>query len=451
MTDSRKFSAIILAAGKGTRMKSDLPKVLHKVAGLEMIFHVINAAQSAGVSHTTVVTSPIQEDLRNNILSKASDTPLTMAVQQEQLGTGDAVKAALPLAGNPDKALILFGDTPLMRPDVLQQMVEDSADITLLGFKTDIPDGYGRIICEDNKPIAIIEHKDADEQTRQIKLCNGGALAVNASLLPDLLNSLENNNAQSEYYLPDIVGLAHAQNISIDLVVCHQEDTMGVDTKSGLAKAEALMQSRLRQKHLDNGVTMIAPETVYFSYDTIIGSDSAIEPHCIFGIGVNIDSSVTIKGFSHLEGVRAETGVQIGPYARLRPGTHLGVNAIIGNFVETKKAHIMQDAKVNHLSYIGDAHIGEGANIGAGTITCNYDGYDKHLTEIGAGAFIGSNSSLIAPVKIGEGAYIGSSSSISGEVNADSLALTRAPLREIEGWSVKFRMKKDKSDKAEDK
>ena len=451
MTDSRKFSAIILAAGKGTRMKSGLPKVLHKVAGLEMIFHVINAAQSAGVLHTTIVTSPIQEDLRNNILAKASDESLTMAVQQEQLGTGDAVKAAIPLAGNPDKVLILFGDTPLMRPDVLQQMVEDSADITLLGFMTDTPDGYGRIICEDGKPVAIIEHKDADEGTRQIKLCNGGALAVNASLLPDLLNSLENNNAQSEYYLPDIVRLAHAQNISIGLVTCHQEDTMGVDTKSGLAKAEALMQNRLRQKHLENGVTMIAPETVYFSYDTMIGSDSTIEPHCIFGIGVNIDSSVTIKGFSHLEGVRAETGVQIGPYARLRPGTHLGANAKIGNFVETKKAHILKGAKVNHLSYIGDAHIGEGANIGAGTITCNYDGYDKHLTEIGAGAFIGSNSSLIAPVKIGEGAYIGSSSSISGEVNADSLALTRAPLREIEGWSVKFRMKKTKSDEAEDK
>lgn len=451
MTDSRKFSAIILAAGKGTRMKSGLPKVLHKVAGLEMIFHVINAAQSAGVLHTTIVTSPIQEDLRNNILAKASDESLTMAVQQEQLGTGDAVKAAIPLAGNPDKVLILFGDTPLVRPDVLQQMVEDSTDITLLGFMTDTPEGYGRIICEDDNPVAIIEHKDADERIRQIKLCNGGALAVNASLLPDLLNSLENNNAQSEYYLPDIVGLAHAQNISIGLVTCHQEDTMGVDTKNGLAKAEALMQNRLRQKHLDNGVTMIAPETVYFSYDTMIGPDSTIEPHCIFGIGVTIDASVTIKGFSHLEGTRAETGVQIGPYARLRPGTHLGVNAKIGNFVETKKAHILKDAKVNHLSYIGDAHIGEGANIGAGTITCNYDGYDKHLTEIGAGAFIGSNSSLIAPVKIGEGAYIGSSSSISGEVKADSLALTRAPLKEIQGWSVKFRMKKTKSDETEDK
>ena len=451
MTESLNFSAIILAAGKGTRMKSDIPKVLHKVAGLEMIFHVINSAQSAGVSHTTIVTSPIQVDLRDNILAKASDYNLTMAVQEQQLGTGDAVKAALPLAGNPDKVLILFGDTPLMRPDVLQQMVGDSSDITLLGFMTDTPDGYGRIICEDGKPIAIIEHKDADEETRHIKLCNGGALAVNSTLLPDLLNGLENNNAQSEYYLPDIVRLAHAQNISIGLVVCQQEDTLGVDTKTGLAKAEALMQNRLRQKHLDNGVSMTAPETVYFSYDTQIGPDSSIEPHCIFGVDVKIASEVTIKGFSHLEGVLAETGVQIGPYARLRQGTRLGAGAKIGNFVETKKAQIMEDAKVNHLSYIGDAYIGEGANIGAGTITCNYDGYDKHLTEIGAGAFIGSNSSLIAPVKIGDGAYIGSSSSISGEIEAERLALTRAPLKEIEGWSVKFRMKKTKTDEAKDK
>ena len=223
---------------------------------------------------------------------------------------------------------------------------------------------------------------------------------------------------------------------------------MGVDTKSGLAKAETLMQNRLRQKHLDNGVSMIAPETVYFSYDTEIGPGSSIEPHCIFGIGVKIGAAVTIKGFSHLEGVLAETGVQIGPYARLRPGTQLGTGAKIGNFVETKKAQIKDYAKVNHLSYIGDAYIGEGANIGAGTITCNYDGYDKHFTNIGAGAFIGSNSSLIAPVNIGEGAYIGSSSSISGEVEADSLALTRAPLRKIDGWAVKFRMKKSKASEA---
>jgi bifunctional UDP-N-acetylglucosamine pyrophosphorylase/glucosamine-1-phosphate N-acetyltransferase len=448
MTDSVKFSAIILAAGNGTRMKSDIPKVLHKVAGLEMIFHVINAAQSAGVAHTTIVTSPVQEDLRKNILANAQTEKLTMAVQEHQLGTGDAVKAAIPLSGDPDKALVLFGDTPLMRPEVLKQMINDSADLTLLGFFTDTPDGYGRIICEDGKPVNIIEHKDADEVTRQIKLCNGGALAVNAELLPNLLNGLENNNAQSEYYLPDIVGLAKKQNINIGLVMCQQEDTMGVDTKGGLAKAEALMQNRLRQKHLDNGVSMIAPETVYFSYDTEIGPDSSIEPHCIFGIDVKIGDAVTIKGFSHLEGVFAESGVQIGPYARLRPGTHLGTGAKIGNFVETKKAQIMNYAKVNHLSYVGDAHIGEGANIGAGTITCNYDGYDKHLTEIGAGAFIGSNSSLIAPVKIGEGAYIGSSSSISGEIEADSLALTRAPLREIEGWSVKFRMKKSKASEA---
>ncbi len=446
MTNHRKFSAIILAAGKGTRMKSDLPKVLHKVAGLEMILHVINAAKSAGNSNINIVTSPSQEALRDKLLAHSDELniPMTMAIQEQQLGTGDAVKAALPLSGAADKVLILFGDTPLMRSEILKQMVEDSADVTLLGFKAENPDGYGRIICQDGRPIEIVEHKDADEKIRQIDLCNGGAMAVRASLLPELLDGLQNNNAQSEYYLPDIVSLAHAQNISISLVECPQEDTMGVDTKSGLAKAEALMQNRLRRTHLDNGVAMTAPETVYFSYDTEIGADSFIEPHCFFGGDVKIAPGVIIKGFSHLEGVRAETGVQIGPYARLRPGTQLGAGVKIGNFVETKKAQIMDNAKVNHLSYIGDAHIGEGANIGAGTITCNYDGFDKHLTEIGAGAFIGSNSSLIAPVKIGDGAYIGSSSSISGEIEADSLALTRAPLREIEGWSVKFRLKKSK-------
>ena len=449
MTNTIKFSAIILAAGKGTRMKSNIPKVLHKVAGLEMIFHVINAAQSAGVSSTTIVTSPFQEDLRNNILANAHAGNLTTAIQEDQLGTGDAVKAALPLSSAPDKVLVLFGDTPLMRPEVLKQMVEDSAELTLLGFNTDKPEGYGRIICEDGKPVRIVEHKDADAETRQINLCNGGALAINAALLPDLLNCLENNNAQSEYYLPDIVRLANKQNINIGLVMCQQEDTMGVDTKSGLAKAETLMQNRLRQKHLDNGVSMIASETVYFSHDTEIGPGSSIEPHCIFGIGVKIGAAVTIKGFSHLEGVLAETGAQIGPYARLRPGTQIGTGAKIGNFVETKKAQIKNYAKVNHLSYIGDAYIGEGANIGAGTITCNYDGYDKHFTNIGAGAFIGSNSSLIAPVNIGEGAYIGSSSSISGEVEADSLALTRAPLRKIDGWAVKFRIKNSKSSETE--
>lgn len=449
MAKAHKFSAIILAAGRGARMKSDLPKVLHCVAGLEMVFHVLKAVKSSGAEHTTVVTSPDQDALRDRL--QTADAALHMATQERPLGTGDAVKTALPLPGSPDRVLILFGDTPLMRPEILRQMVQDGSDVTLLGFHTPAPDGYGRIICEKGRPVGIVEHKDADDKTRRINLCNGGAMAVAGGVLPGLLDGLKNENAQSEYYLPGIVALAKGRGASVGLVECRQEDTLGVDTRNGLARAEAIMQARLREKHMANGVSLIAPETVFFSHDTEIGPDTLIEPHCFFGPGVTLGASVTVKGFSHLEGVKAAKGAQIGPYARLRPGTRLGEGAKIGNFVETKKSDIGEGAKVNHLSYVGDARVGAGANIGAGTITCNYDGFDKHLTEIGAGAFIGSNSSLIAPVKIGEGAYVGSSSAVSGEIAADSLALTRAPLREIDGWSANFRLKKTKARDAGDK
>ena len=443
MSATQKILAIILAAGKGTRMKSDRPKVMHHVAGLSMIGHALKTCHAAGADAVCVVTSPSQDDVRAHIaeLEPELDADVMTAIQQHQRGTGDAVKS-VQIDSHFDKILIMFGDTPLMRPETLQSLAASDADVTVLGFRPHNPAGYGRIILHDNKPVRIIEHKDADEATRQIDLCNGGAMAVRAGILDSLTAHLSDDNAQGEFYLPDLVALAVADTLSTALVEGDAEDTLGVDSRAGLAKAEALMQQRLRQAHLANGVTLQDAGSVYFSHDTQIAPDVVIEPHCIFGPAVQIAGHATIKGFSHLEGVTVGAGAQIGPYARLRPGTDVGANAKIGNFVETKKARIGEGAKVNHLSYIGDALVGPDANIGAGTITCNYDGFDKHVTEIGAGAFIGSNTSLIAPVIIGEGAYIGSSSAISNDVGDDNLALTRAPLREIKNWATKFRTKK---------
>lgn len=435
--------SIILAAGKGTRMKSALPKVLHPVGGLPMLGHVMRAAEHAGLSETIIVVSPEQESIKSFVTHVSSTA--TMAIQQQQNGTGDAVIAAMPLPAHIKRAVIMFGDTPLMRPETLRQLAGSKAQLTVLGFTPEDPQGYGRILLSDNQtPVEIIEHKDADEELRQITLCNGGAMAVDREILDQCLEQLNSNNAQGEYYLPDLVKLAVENGYSTGLVLGDVHDIMGVDSRAGLSKAEAVFQNRQRRHFLDTGVTLQSPETVHFSFDTTIETDVVIEPHCVFGPGVSIASGALIKAFSHLEGAQVGNHAVIGPYARLRPGTELADGVKIGNFVETKKAKIGLGAKVNHLSYIGDAEIGAGANIGAGTITCNYDGFNKHKTEIGAGAFIGSNSSLIAPVRIGDGAYVGSSSVLSGEVEADALAVTRAPARTIRGWAAKFRNKNSK-------
>ena len=446
---AQAFAAIILAAGKGTRMKSARPKVLHEIAGRPMLGHAMAAAQCAGATDILLVTSPEQDAVRAYADDWVTEygLPTAHCIQQQQLGTGDAVRAAFETAAGHDRYVVMFGDTPLMRAEVLQDLAANLAAVTVLGFEPQDAAAYGRVLMQGDTPAAIIEYKDADADTRAITLCNGGAMGLSQAALADYLPKLSNDNAQGEYYLPDFVKLAHADGASTALVMAAAEDTMGVDSRTGQAKAEALMQARLRAQFLEAGVGMQDPDSVFFSFDTEIAADVTLEPHVKINPGVSIGQGSVIKAFSHLEGVSIGQDAQIGPYARLRPGTKVGDQAKIGNFVETKKADIGKGAKVNHLSYIGDAELGMEVNIGAGTITCNYDGYNKHLTQIGDGAFVGSNSSLIAPVKIGKGAYLGSGSAISKDVADDALVVTRAAPREIAGWGAKFRAKNEKKDK----
>lgn len=488
MTQQAEFATLILAAGKGTRMKSDKPKSLHEIAGLPMIGHALKAAQAAHITYIKPVKKPIkvrlemypssdsenwQEDTEPTIEepattkyvappivvvispAQASDTKYDMqtvikqcaahaqiAIQDKPLGSADAVRAALPLLNKVRRVLIMFGDTPLIRPQVLTELLSNPAQLTILGFTVDDPTGYGRIVLENENPVQIIEHKDTDAASRKIKLCNGGAMAVDADILLGLIDSLSNDNAQNEYCLPGIIELAAAQNYKIDLIMGSHEDAMGADSRAGLARAEAILQARLRAGFLAEGVSLLAPETVYFSHDTLIGQDVLIEPYCFFGPQTRIGNGVTIKAFSHIEGADIGEHAIIGPYARLRHGTKLAANVKIGNFVETKQAQLDEGVKLNHLSYIGDARIGAQANIGAGTITCNYDGFEKHITEIGAGVFVGSNSTLVAPIKIGAGAYIGAGSTLSKEVPTDALVLTRAPVKQKDGWAAELRTRK---------
>ena len=442
---ARPFGAIILAAGKGTRMKSASPKVLHEIAGRPMLGHAISVAREAGASEVLLVTSPDQDSVRQ--YADSLNVPLTHCIQQTQLGTGDAVRAAAKAASSHDRLVVMFGDTPLMRAEVLKQLAGNDAALAVLGFEPNDAAAYGRIVMQGGTPQSIVEYKDADDATRAITLCNGGAMGINQAALAKYLPQLSNDNAQGEYYLPDLVGLAAHDNAQTALVMAEPQDTMGVDSRAGQAKAEALMQSRLRDRFLSAGVGMQDPDSVFLSFDTQIAADVMLEPHVKINIGVRIGAGTVIKAFTHLEGVTIGEKAAIGPYARLRPGTTVGDEAKIGNFVETKKAEIGQGAKISHLSYIGDAEVGMEANIGAGTITCNYDGYNKHITKIGEGAFIGSNSSLIAPVTIGKGAYLGSSSAISKDVLDDALVVTRAPVREIKGWGAKFRARNEKKEK----
>ncbi len=439
------FGAIILAAGKGTRMKSALPKVLHEIAGRPMLGHTVAAAQAAGASEVLLVTSPDQDNVR--AYADGLNVPLVHCIQQDQNGTGDAVRAAQEAAAKHERLVVMFGDTPLMRAAVLGALASDSADIAVLGFEPDDAVAYGRVIMQGDTPTAIVEYKDADAATRAITLCNGGAMGISQGALAKYLPQLSNDNAQGEYYLPDLVALAAQDGASTALVMALPEDTIGVDSRAGQAKAEGLMQQRLRRHFLNAGVGMQDPDSVFFSFDTEIDADVMLEPHVKINPGVRIGAGTVIKAFTHLEGVHIGRNAAIGPYARLRPGTMVGDEAKIGNFVETKKAEIGKGSKVSHLSYIGDAILGEEVNVGAGTITCNYDGYNKHITKIGDGAFIGSNSSLIAPVEIGKGAFLGSSTALSKNVEDDALVVTRAPERVIAGWGAKFRARNEKKEK----
>ena len=424
----RTCLSIVLAAGEGTRMKSSLPKVLHKVAGLPLVAHVARAAQAAGAGDLALVVGHGAEKLR---AAAADFAPQAEIFEQTQrLGTAHAVLAArAAIERGHDDVLVMFGDTPLIDAaalSVARAQLAQGAAVVVLGFRTDNPAGYGRLIEREGKLVAIREEKDASQDERRITFCNSGLMAIAGRHALELLEAVGNANAKGEYYLTDIVEIAGARGLEVVATEASFESALGINNRAELAQAEAIWQQRRRRDFMLAGVTLIAPETVFFSHDTAIEADALVEPDVWFGPGVHVAAGATIHAFSHLEGANIGPGAEVGPFARLRPGTDLKEKAKVGNFCEVKKAVVEKGAKVNHLTYIGDARIGAGANIGAGTITCNYDGYSKFTTEIGEGAFIGSNSALVAPVSIGDGAYVASGSVITEDVPADALAFGRA-------------------------
>ncbi len=433
------IALVILAAGKGTRMNSDLPKVLHPIAGEPMLIHALEAGAMLAPERAVVVAGHGVEQVRTAAL--AHDATLKVVEQTEQLGTAHAVAQARDaLAGFDGMALVLYGDTPFIRPETLEEMQAALAqnDVVVLGFEAADPARYGRLVMDGQQLDRIVEFKDASDDERMITLCNSGVVACKADLLFDLIDAVDNKNASEEYYLTDIVGLARGRGLSATAVTCAEWETVGINSRAELARAEGDFQTRARAALLEDGVTLTAPETVFLARDTVIGRDTLVEPNVVFGPGVTIESSTTIRAFSHLEGCHVSRGSVIGPYARLRPGAELAEHVKVGNFVEIKNAQIAEGAKVNHLSYIGDATIGAAANIGAGTITCNYDGVMKHHTHVGANAFIGSNTMLVAPVSIGAHAMTGSGSVITSDVEPDALALARAPQVEKPGMARKL-------------
>ncbi|MEX0367770.1 MAG: bifunctional UDP-N-acetylglucosamine diphosphorylase/glucosamine-1-phosphate N-acetyltransferase GlmU [Ruegeria sp.] len=438
---------IILAAGKGTRMKSDLPKALHSIAGAPMLHHALQAASVLDPDRTIVVAGHGSDAVKASVADYGSDVDVVL--QTEQLGTGHAVNQARDaLHDFEGDVVVLFGDTPFLQPETLTRMLEArrTHDVVVLGFDiAEVQPRYGRLIMDGDRLVKIVEYKDATEDERAIRFTNSGLMACDAKLLFDLLAQVTNNNASGEYYLTAVPELANARGLSVTAVKCDEAETLGVDSRADLAGAEAVFQTRARAALLENGVTVAAPNTVYLSFDTVIGRDAVIEQNVVFGPGVTVESGATIHAFSHLEGCHVSRGAVVGPYARLRPGTELAEDVRVGNFVEVKNATLAAGAKVNHLSYIGDASVGEASNVGAGTITCNFDGVMKHRTEIGARAFIGSNTMLVAPVSVGDDAMTGSGSVITSDVDDGALAIARAPQVEKPGMARKlFEMLKAK-------
>ncbi|QFT60303.1 Bifunctional protein GlmU [Sulfitobacter sp. THAF37] len=434
-----KTSLVILAAGKGTRMNSDLPKVLHPIAGEPMLIHAMESGRVLAPERTVVVAGHGADQVRAAAL--AHDPDAIVVEQEEQLGTAHAVaQARAALTGFEGMTVVLYGDTPFIQPETLERMQDALAqhDVTVLGFQAADPARYGRLVMDGDRLERIVEFKDATEAERAITLCNSGVLAARTDTLFDLIDAVGNDNASGEYYLTDIVGLARTGGLRASAVTCDEAETLGVNSRADLALADATFQRRARAALLEDGVTLMAPDTVYLARDTIIGRDTLIEPNVVFGPGVTVESGATIRAFSHLEGCHVSRGGIVGPYARLRPGAELAEDVRIGNFVEIKNAQVAEGAKINHLSYVGDASVGAAANLGAGTITCNYDGVMKHHTHIGARAFIGSNTMLVAPVSIGDGAMTGSGSVITSDVEPDALALARAPQVEKPGMARKL-------------
>ncbi len=448
----KQRAAVILAAGKGTRMKSPLPKVMHAVGGRPMMDWSIALAREAGCGRIVAVVHPSQDALIAHLESTHPD--VAVALQNPPQGTGHAVRCAEEaLQGFDGELAILYGDSPLVPVSVIEALfggVAGGAVLGVLGFEAEDPGLYGRLITNAAGDLeAIVEAREATPEQLRVRICNSGVMAGHAKEMFRFLQKITNTNSKGEYYLTDLVGLARGEGGRCALVIAGEEDLIGCDSKSDLAEAEGIFQARARKSLMEAGVTLVAPETVFLSHDTVIAADVVVEPHVVFGPGVTVAAGARIRAFSHIEGAVIDEGCEIGPHARLRNGTVLGRDVRVGNFVETKNTVMGDGAKANHLAYLGDGTIGAGANIGAGTIFCNYDGFQKHQTQIGDGAFIGSNSALVAPVRIGDGAYIGSGSVVTKDVPSDALAVGRAPLMTREGWAKNFRSRKaaDKASK----
>lgn len=438
---AKDLAVVVLAAGAGTRMKSDRPKVLHELAGAPLLAHVMATAQALEPARTIVVVAPGMEDVA------AAAHPADIVVQQQALGTGDALAATrTTLERFTGDVLVMFGDTPLVRPRTLENLLstrrgDERCAAAVLGMEMEEPDGYGRLVLNEEGFLdAIIEARDATPEQADITLCNSGVMALDGRSLFDLLAGIGNDNAKGEYYLTDIVAVARKRGFTCRVVIADDpEELIGVNCRLDLALAESAFQWRARGVAMENGATLIDPASVYFSFDTVLGRDVVIEPHVFFGPGVSVADGAVIRAFSHIEGAVIGPKAVVGPFARLRPGTEIGPEARIGNFVETKNTRLGKGAKANHLTYLGDARVGEGANVGAGTITCNYDGFAKHETVIGAGAFIGSDASLVAPVEIGKNAIVGAGSVITENVPDDALAVARGEQKNFPGKAKKFR------------
>ena len=442
MTDQRRFAVIILAAGQGTRMRSDTHKVLHPIASRPLLLHLLDTVERLGADQRVIVVGKGREQVEKALEGRDVAT----AVQAEQKGTGHAVQqAAQALAGYDGPVVILYGDTPFVQAETLRRMLDrlngqDGPGVVVMASTPADPLKYGRIILGAGDRIAkMVEYKDATEEERAVRLCNSGMMAVRSTDLFRWLDQVGNDNAAGEYYLPDIVNIAASEGREAVVIEGDPYETAGVNSRAELAHLELEWQRRRREQALDEGATLIDPESVWFAYDTKLGRDVTVEPHVVFGPGVDIADGATIHAFSHIEGAVIGAKASIGPFARIRPGSRLADRTKVGNFVELKKAELGEGAKVNHLSYVGDAQVGPRANIGAGTITCNYDGFGKYSTVIGEGAFIGSNTALVAPVSIGAGAIVGAGSVITRDVEADSLAIERNEQKGIAGWARRFR------------
>ncbi|MEM0946901.1 MAG: bifunctional UDP-N-acetylglucosamine diphosphorylase/glucosamine-1-phosphate N-acetyltransferase GlmU [Pseudomonadota bacterium] len=431
---------IVLAAGQGTRMNSDTPKVLHEIAGLPMYAHALASARALDPGRRVLVVGHGGDAVATS--AAVLDPEIAIVQQEEQLGTAHAVaQSSTALDGAQGDALVLYGDTPFIRPETLAAMSEArgaGADVVILGFEAADPGRYGRLIMNGATLDRIVEWKEAEPEERAITLCNSGVVLADANVLLDLVRRVKNDNAAGEYYLTDIVGLARSDGMRATAVICDEAETLGINSRADLATAEAAFQAARRQEAMQDGVTLTAPETVFFAHDTVIGRDSTVEPHVVFGPGVTVETGARIRAFSHLEGCHVGSGATVGPYARLRPGTELGNGSRVGNFCEIKASEIGEGAKVNHLSYIGDASVGAATNIGAGTITCNYDGVSKHRTEIGERVFVGSNTMLVAPVRVGDAAMTATATTVTRDVPAGAMAIARTRQDNKEGFAIRL-------------